>query len=128
MPVPTPDQINLVQTLLPTAASDTTANGGYGWDAIYITTLMVDRDFTPTQAVRWFWLQRVNETSEYLDIGGKPLSQIHASARSMLDYWDEVLKIRGKYALGPGDKRPLSFGEIDKPESYERIERWYHQV
>lgn len=108
--MPTPEQIALVQSLLPTAALT-----DYSWDEDFISTLMVDRTFTPTEAVRFFWLQRVNETSEYLDVNGKPLTQIHAQAKTMLDYWDNVLKINGSDAMGPGTKRPLTFGEIERP-------------
>lgn len=107
MPTPTAEQVALVQSLLPAAAVT-----DYGWTDLFITTVMTDREIGPTEAVRFFWLQRVNETSEYLDVNGKPLTQIHAQAKQMLDYWDNVLKTRGIDAEGPGTKRPISFGVI----------------
>jgi hypothetical protein len=106
---PTLEQIALVQSLLPTAALT-----DYGWTNSKIEEIMVDQSFSPTEAVRYFWLQRVNETSEYLDVNGKPLTQIHAQARQMLEYWDNVLKINGTDATGPGTKRPMTFGSIER--------------
>lgn len=127
MPVPTPDQIQLVKTLLPSAATDTEANGGYGWDDVFITVLMTENDLTPTKAVRHFWLQRVNETAEYLNTGGKTLTDIHKQAKEMLDYWDNILLKFGQNATGPGNST-MNFGEIELPPSYQRIERFYgHQ-
>ena len=105
---PTLEQIALVQSLLPTAAEE------YGWTFSKIEDYMVDLELSPTEAVRYFWLQRVNETSEYLDVNGKPLTQIHSQAKQMLDYWDNVLKVSGLDAKGPGTKRPLTFGSIEK--------------
>lgn len=113
MRTPTAEQIALVQALLPTAAvSD------YGWTDLFIATVMTDREIGPTEAVRYFWLQRVNETSEYLDVNNKPLTQIHAQAKQMLDYWDKVLATRGTEAEGPGTKRPISFGAIEDDRGY----------
>ncbi|AVD99629.1 hypothetical protein HWB51_gp011 [Mycobacterium phage Cuke] len=110
----TPEQIALVKMLLPTAAiSD------YEWTDEFIETLMTTRGFSPTQAVRFFWLQRVNETAEYLDINEKPLTQIHKQAKEMLDYWDLVLK-GGPDAIEPNTRSPISFGEIERPEGYVR--------
>lgn len=113
---PTPEQIALVNQLLPTSAKDTAEAGGYGWSDLFISEIMEERDFTPTEAVRFFWLQRVNETAEYIDIG-KPLTQIHKQAREMLDYWDAILKV-SVTAIGPSpadERKPISFGEIEQP-------------
>jgi hypothetical protein len=107
---PTLEQIALVQSLLPEAAIT-----DYGWTSSKVEDYMIDMEFSPTEAVRYFWLQRVNETSEYLDINGKPLTQIHAQAKAMLDYWDNILKINGISATGPGTRRPLTFGSIERP-------------
>lgn len=114
--VPTPEQIALVKQLLPSSALDSVDVGGYGWSDTFIQNLMFERDFTPTEAVRFFWLQRVNETVEYIDIG-KPLSQIHRQAKEMLDYWDTILG-KSLTAIGPtgeGVRQPISFGEIEGP-------------
>lgn len=108
--MPTLEQIALVQTLLPTAAIT-----DYGWTTEFVSNLMVDKGFSSTEAIRYFWLQRVNETSEYLDVNGKPLTQIHAQAKAMLEYWDNVLKLSGPEGTGPSDKRPLTFGTIEGP-------------
>lgn len=113
MATPTPEQIALVNQLLPSSAKDTVDNGGYGWTDEYIANLMDERDFGPTEAVRFFWLQRVNETAEYIDIG-KPLTQIHRQAREMLDYWDAILS-RSLTSIGPVGRQPISFGEIEGP-------------
>ena len=112
---PTLEQIALVQSLLPAAALT-----DYGWTTTKIEQTMVDMSFSPTEAVRYFWLQRVNETSEYLDVNGKPLTQIHAQARQMLEYWDNVLKVNGPDANGPGVKRPLTFGSIERINRFRR--------
>lgn len=109
---PTPEQIALVQSLLPTAALD------YGWTDSKIEEYMTDLELSPTEAVRYFWLQRVNETSEYLDINGKPLTQIHGQAKTMLEYWDNVLKVSGADAKGPSVKRPMTFGAIERPDTF----------
>lgn len=112
----TAEQLALVASLLPSAAYQTEDEGGYGWTDDFVQNLMDTRNLSPTEAVRFFWLQRVNETSEYLD-AGKPLTQIHKQARDMLDYWDMVLKV-SKNATGPSDtpvRVPISFGEIEGP-------------
>lgn len=124
--IPTAEQIALVRQLLPTEASQSVDSGGYGWDSTYITVLMTENNYSPTQAVRYFWLQRVNETSEYLDISGKPLTEIHKQAKEMLDYWDNILLRFGITATGPRTgQQGLTFGEIELPDSYERVSRFY---
>lgn len=106
----TAEQIALVKELLPSVAED-----DYGWTNAFIQSLMESRAFSPTEAVRFFWLQRVNETSEYLDVNGKPLTQIHAAAKDMLAYWDNVLKTAGAAATSPSARRPMTFGLIERP-------------
>jgi hypothetical protein len=117
----TPEQVALVQSLLPSVAVDSVDDGGYGWDGAYIVDLMDTNSFTPTEAVRFFWLERVNETAEYLDTS-KPLTQIHRQAKEMLDYWDNILRIsvNSLRPLDPtdplaGSQAPMSFGEIERP-------------
>jgi hypothetical protein len=100
-----PEQIAEIRALLPTAAED-----DYAWDDAKIISIITDNNYNSTQVVRAFWLERVTETAEYIDIG-KPLSQIHSQAKGMLDYWDNVLKL-GSGALLTG--RAISFGEIDR--------------
>jgi hypothetical protein len=125
MAIPTAEQIALVQRLLPSAAMDSEADGGYGWDANYITVLMTENNFTPTRAVRFFWLQRVNETSEYLDLTGKPITDIHKQAKEMLDYWDNILLRFGANAIDSKSGTGLAFGEIELPPSYRRISHYF---
>lgn len=122
----TTDQITLVQRLLPSEAIALTADGGYGWDIDYIRQLMTENAYTPTQAVRYFWLQRVNETSEYLDTGGKALTAIHRQAKEMLDYWDNILVKYGADSSGPEiGVSALNFVPIERPSSYRAIENYY---
>lgn len=126
MALPTADQIALVQRLLPSEAIQSVNDGGYGWDVSYITVLMTENGYTPTQAVRYFWLQRVNETSEYLNISGKTLTDIHKQAKEMLDYWDGILLRFGANATGPStDVSGISFGEIELPPMYARLAEYY---
>ena len=109
---PTAEQVALVYSLLPTeAVSD------YAWDDAKVIALLTDNNFSVAKAVRRFWLERVNESAEYLDINGKPLTQIHAQAKDMLKYWDSIVAI-GDDALVPSPARkPISFGVIER--SYE---------
>lgn len=106
--------VALVNQLIPVSAKLPESEGGYDWSDEYIETLMTARSFTPTEAVRYFWLQRVTETAEYIDMG-KPLSQIHHQARGMLDYWDNILGKAGAGAISPNARSPLTFGEIEHP-------------
>jgi hypothetical protein len=119
----TPERIALIKEYLPSAAMDLEADGGYGWTDEYITNLLNTYGFSPAQAVRFFWHQRVSETAEYLDIG-KPLTQIHQQAERRLAYWDSI--ILGNVRAGTPDgmepvdenqrpRVPISFGEIQRP-------------
>ena len=116
----TPAQIALVNRNIPTVAKLTESEGGYGWTDEFIELLMDSMEFGPAKAVRHFWLERVNETAEYLDVG-KPLTQIHRQAKEMLDYWDKILGTdpEGMTPVDPNSvpsaKRPISFGEIERP-------------
>lgn len=115
----TPAQIVLVNNNIPTVAKLDDVAGGYGWTDEFIGLLIDTMNFSPAKAVRHFWLQRVNETAEYLDVG-KPLTQIHRQAKEMLDYWDKILGTDpdGMTPVDPNlpiVKRPISFGEIERP-------------
>lgn len=111
---PTPEQVALVNRNLPSAAKQAVEDGGYGWTDLFISTLMEEMSFGPAEAVRHFWLERVNETAEYLDMG-KPLTQIHRQARDMLLYWDSVLKENPVDMVPVPARKPISFGEIERP-------------
>lgn len=109
-----PEHIALVKSLLPSAATTDESDGGYGWNDTYIQSLMDARSFTPTEAVRFFWLQRVNETAEYINVG-KPLGEIHRQARDMLAYWDAIIK-QSPEAIEPvSSGGTITFGEIERP-------------
>jgi len=111
----TPEQIALVNRNLPSAAKDLVDNGGYGWTDEFIETLMEEMSFGPAKAVRHFWLERVNETAEYLDVG-KPLSQIHRQAKEMLDYWDKIVEGPLPDSMVPArNTKAITFGEIERP-------------
>lgn len=111
----TPEQIALVNANLPSSAKETEVSGGYGWTDEFIENLMETMGFGPAKAIRHFWLQRVNETAEYLD-AGKPLTQIHRQAKEMLDYWDRIIGVSvDENNVNPTiTKRPLTFGEIER--------------
>lgn len=120
-----PGNVSKIVDYLPSEAGLTEDAGGYGWDASYIQNLLDTYAFSSPQAVRFFWLQRVNETAEYLDLG-KPLTQIHQQAVNRLAYWDLI--IQGNIKNGTPENMdntggsdgviarvPISFGEIERP-------------
>ena len=117
MPEVTPELIALVTQNLPSDAVKAVEDGGYGWTDQYISDLLSGMDFSPAKVVRFFWLQRVNESAEYIDIG-KPLTQIHKQAKDMLAYWDSIINGYGSEEMileTKPAKRPISFGEIERP-------------
>ena len=109
-----PTALELVNKNLPTAAKQSETDGGYGWTDSFIESLMETMGFSSAQAVRHFWLQRVNETAEYLDMG-KPLTQIHRQAKEMLDYWDKILTVNPEDMNPVRSRGPITFGEIERP-------------
>ena len=125
MPLSDSEKISRIQDHLPSEAKAAEVDGGYGWDATYIQSLLDTYAFASPQAVRFFWLQRVNESVEYIDIG-KPLTQIHKQARDMLAYWDAIIQANIKNGTPENMENtgevetarvPLSFGEIERPWS-----------
>ena len=112
MTLPTPDQIASVQRLLPaTAASED------GWDQAKILLVLGEHP-TVARAVRFYWLERVNESAQYINIGDKNLEQIYKHAKEMLDYWDAVIAVNPE-GLDPSEPEPvrvpLTFGQIERP-------------
>lgn len=105
----TPEQLAIVRLNLPS-----TAGADYGWTDEYIQNLMETNSFSPSQAVRQFWFDRVNDTAEYMNINNKSLIQIHENAVAMLKYWDGILAA-GIEATAPNQRQPISFGEIERP-------------
>ena len=117
--------ISRIKDYLPSEALLAVDAGGYGWSDDYIQNLINTCAFSSPQAVRYFWLQRVNETAEYLDLA-KPLTQIHQQAKEMLDYWDLVIQGNIKNGTpenmdntgglnGVSQSRSISFGTIERP-------------
>lgn len=116
----TPAQVELVKRNLPSDAKALETDGGYGWTDEFIVTLMSSPEFaSPAKAVRHFWYERTVETVEYLD-AGKPLTQIHAQAKAMLEYWDQVINGGKADEMIPTPEparntKKITFGEIERP-------------
>ena len=106
MTAPDEQDVAKVVTLIPpTAATDN------GWNEAKIINVMTDNDFGVAQTVRFYWLERVNETVEYINIGDKALLQLHQNARAMLTYWDAVIASGSDL----GSRAAISFGTIERP-------------
>lgn len=99
--------VGLVKTYLPREAAEL-----YGWDDDKIQAVLDEYGDSIAQILRRFWYERWSETTEYISISEagttRPLDQIHAHARDMLDYWEE------KVGEEMG-RKPISFGEIERP-------------
>ena len=81
---PTSDDLALVLELLPDDASE------YSWNASKALERWAG---TIYRTVREYWLDRTNDTAGYLDLtnDGLPASQLHAQAKAMLQYWDDLI-------------------------------------
>jgi hypothetical protein len=105
---PSAEQIAYVRNNIPTKAADL-----YDWDDTKITDVLKDTLPSVAEAVRRFWLQRVNDTAEFVDVNesgsGRPLSQMHVQALEMLKYWDAMVNAEGIEV----QRQPISFGTID---------------
>lgn len=105
---PTTEEIENVQRNLPVNAGE-----DFQWYEDKISAILLATDYSMPQTVRQFWLERVTETFEFVDVNesgsGRPLSQIHVNAKEMLDYWDKRVDAEGVVSL----RRPMSFGSID---------------
>ncbi len=106
-------KIQTVVTLLPPDASES-----YGWDNAKIAKVMDDNGFGINRTVRFYWLERVNDTVEYLNIGNKELLTLHQNARNMLAYWDSVIA-----ASDDTDSTDVTAQKGGKPMSYAEITR-----
>lgn len=105
-----PIDVARVAQLLPDAAVT-----DYGWTPDFIREKMEQNNTRVYKTVRLFWLERVNETAEYLDINGKPLTQIHQQAKEMLDYWDAIIKSGKEIVDGKERGGAIAFGRIAGP-------------
>lgn len=81
---PTEEQIASVRALLP---SDATENG---WDDAKILVRWAGGTY---RTVREYWVDRVNETSGYIDLTneGLPANTLWTNAKAMLEYWDRLI-------------------------------------
>lgn len=89
--LPTEDQLAMVIELLPDNASQ------YDWDAAKALTRWAG---TVYRTVREYWVDRTNDTAGYIDLSnqGLPASQLHAQAKAMLEYWDQMIETSEKEA------------------------------
>lgn len=113
MTVPNPTLVAQVATLLPPDAEST-----YNWDQAKIVKVMVDNGFGVARTVRFYWLERVNETVEFMNIDDKSLLQLHTNAKAMLAYWDAIIAANGDDggldAIPETTSGPISFGRIER--------------
>lgn len=107
-------KIDTVVTLLPSDAATS-----YEWDRVKIAKVMDDNNFGVSRTVRFYWLERVNDTAEYLNIGNKELLTLHQNARKMLEYWDSVIAANGDTGnidtSGVNCGGPMKYAPITRP-------------
>lgn len=113
---PSPADVAQVSTLLPPDAVET-----YGWNQPKIIEVMSTNGFGVARTVRFYWLERVNETVEYINMGDKSLLQLHTNAKAMLAYWDAVIAANGDSGAldvtkeeDESGSRPVTFGTIER--------------
>ena len=109
MPSVSQSEIDSVKGNLPTDCGTQ-----FGWTDEKIAAVLGAVNSSVPQTVRQFWLERLTNTHEYMDVNeagsGRTLSQVHTNAKSMLEYWDQRVAAEGIVNL----KRPISFGTIDR--------------
>lgn len=110
MSLPSPEQIALVVSLLPPTAEEDD-----GWSQAKVVQVMDDNGYTVAQTVRFYWLERVNETVQYMTIGDKALIQLHQNAKAMLAYWDAVIAANADGVQASPEGSYITFGEIEGP-------------
>jgi hypothetical protein len=113
MPTATPQNVAEVRVLLPADAET------HGWDDVEIAARWTGG---LASTIRDYWYERTSDTAGYLDVpdpgGTLPITQIHAQAKAMLEYWDAWLKLYGdvatleEYYLLTGYGRRVRFGKI----------------
>lgn len=93
MPTATQQNINEVKVLLPDEAPT------HGWDDVEIAARWTGG---LASTIRDYWYERTSDTAGYLDLsdasGSLPITQIHAQAKAMLEYWDAWLRLHGDVA------------------------------
>lgn len=109
MPTATQTDIASVKSNLPADCGTQ-----FGWTDERIAAVLDAVNLSVPQTVRQFWVERVTNTHEFMDINesgsGRTLSQVHANAKEMLAYWDKRVAAEGVVTL----KRPITFGAIDR--------------
>lgn len=109
MPNASNNEIAVVKGNLPTDCAEQ-----FGWTDEKIAAVLDAVNLSVPQTVRQFWLERLTNTYEYMDINeagsGRTLSQVHLNAKEMLAYWDQRVAAEGIVTL----KRPITFGSINK--------------
>ena len=109
MPTATQSEIAAVKENLPNDCETQ-----FGWTDERIAAVLDAVSLSVPQTVRQFWLERLTNTHEFMDINeagsGRTMSQVHANAKDMLAYWDKRVAAEGIVTL----KRPITFGEIDR--------------
>lgn len=100
--------VDAVRAYLPTNPEE------YDWDDGKISDVLTVTNLSVPQTVRQFWLERVMNTAEFIDVNesgsSRTLSTVHQNARAMLEYWDKRVEAEGVITV----RRPITFGEIDR--------------
>lgn len=83
----------------------------YDWDDIKITEVLDEYGGSLAHTMRRFWYERWSNTHEFINIREagteRALERIHLHAKDMLAYWDAK--------IAEEERRPISFGEIERP-------------
>ena len=114
-----PELVSKVVELLPP-----TAEAEDGWTEEKIAQVMTANELTVAKTVRFYWLERVNETVQYINIGDKSLSALHSQAKAMLAYWDNIIAVDPngiEASPGESSRQPIAFHKIKRP--WERATR-----
>lgn len=109
MPTASSKEIEVIKSNLPNDCATQ-----FGWTDEKIAAVLDAVNLSVPQTVRQFWLERLTNTHEYMDVNesgsGRTLSQVHINAKAMLEYWDKRVAAEGIVTL----KRPITFGQIDR--------------
>jgi hypothetical protein len=130
MATATPQNVAEVRVLLPEDATT------HGWDDTEVAARWTGG--IPS-TIREYWYERTSDTAIYLDVpdpgGTLPITQIHAQAKAMLEYWDEWIRLHGdvdtlqEYYDIVGHGSRVSFGKIKnrypRPKAQLQPAGWY---
>lgn len=66
-----------------------------------------------SQTVRAYWIDRVNNSTEFADISesgsSRSLTQVHENYRRQVEYWDDIIAKEKQF---PDNRPRISFGQI----------------